>query len=67
MLLTTVTTLVVFANAIMGVAHVYGRVWFLFVFLAVSPALIVQDFRPRFFPSPVRRRDTRGPAPLIKT
>lgn len=66
-LLTTVTTLVVFANAIMGVAHVYGRVWFLFVFLAVSPALIVQDFRPRFFPSPVRRRDTRGPAPLIKT
>ena len=66
-LLTTVTTLLVFANAVMGVAHVYGRVWFLFVFLAVSPALAVGVPNPRIFPSPVPRRDTRGPTPLIKT
>ncbi|ANI77557.1 MULTISPECIES: O-antigen ligase family protein [Sphingobium] len=39
-LLTTVTAVVVFANATMGVAHVYGRAWFLFIYLAVSPALI---------------------------
>ena len=47
-LLTTVTTVVVFANALMGQPHVYGRVWFLFIFLAVSPALItVGAPRPR--------------------
>lgn len=39
-LLTTVTIVVVFANAIMGVPHVYGRFWFLFILLAVSPTLI---------------------------
>lgn len=39
-LLTTVTIVVTFANALMGVPHVYGRSWFLFIFLAVSPALI---------------------------
>ncbi|SCW72397.1 hypothetical protein SAMN02927924_02338 [Sphingobium faniae] len=38
--LTIFTTVIVFANAIMGVPHVYGRAWFLFIFLAVSPALI---------------------------
>ncbi|HKY80749.1 MAG TPA: O-antigen ligase family protein [Sphingobium sp.] len=37
---TTVTIVLTFANAIMGVPHVYGRSWFLFVFLAISPALI---------------------------
>lgn len=39
-LLTTVTIVVTFANALMGVPHVYARSWFLFIFLAVSPALI---------------------------
>lgn len=44
-LLTTVTAVVVFANATIGVAHVYGRAWFLFIYLAVSPALIWNSAR----------------------
>ena len=65
-LLTTVTTLMVFANAVMGVAHVYNRAWFLFVFLAVSPALRVQILSPNVLPFFGRPRSARGPAPLIK-
>lgn len=42
-LLTIVTTTVVCANAFMGAPHVYGRAWFMFVFLAVSPALRLQS------------------------
>lgn len=67
-LLTIVTTLVVFANAIMGMPHIYGRCWFLFVFLAVSPALVGQGVvNPRFFPSPAQRRGMRGSLPPLES
>ncbi|HWV11794.1 MAG TPA: hypothetical protein VN110_00700, partial [Sphingobium sp.] len=39
-MLTIVTTILVSANAFMASPHVYGRAWFMFAFLAVSPALI---------------------------
>ena len=67
-LLTIVTTLVTFANAVMGMPHVYGRCWFLFVFLAVSPALIGPGvISPRFLPSPSQRRGMRGHLPPLES
>lgn len=67
-LLTIVTTLVVFANAIMGMPHIYGRCWFLFVLLAVSPALVGQGApNPRFFPTPSQRRGARSALPPLES
>ena len=67
-LLTTITILVAFANAVMGMPHVYGRCWFLFVFLALSPSLIGQGvIDPRFLPSPAQRRGMRGRLPPLQS
>lgn len=66
-LLTTATTVVVFANALMGQPHVYGRVWFLFIFLAVSPALIIAGSpRPRRIGLPAAPNMSRGQAPPLR-
>ncbi|WP_022683594.1 O-antigen ligase family protein [Sphingobium bisphenolivorans] len=63
-LLTTVTIVLVFANATLGVPHVYGRAWFLSIFLAVSPALIWYGPTRRVPAStPMTRRPVRGAAP----
>ncbi len=67
-MLTTVTTVVVFANALMGQPHVYGRVWFLFIFLAVSPALITAgSLRPQPAPALGGSGLARGSTPSLRT
>lgn len=67
-LLTIVTTLLTFANAVMAMPHVYGRCWFLFVFLAVSPALVGRGvINPRFIPFPTQRRGMRSTLPPLES
>ncbi|KFG90450.1 putative membrane protein [Sphingobium herbicidovorans NBRC 16415] len=67
-LLTIFTTVVTFANALMAMPHTYGRCWFLFVFLAVSPALVGQGvINPRLFPSTTQRRGTRSTLPPLES
>lgn len=67
-LVTTVTILSIFANIVMGMPHVYGRCWFLFIFLALGPALVRQGvIDPRFLPSPAQRRGMRRRLPPLNS
>ncbi|GLV22693.1 hypothetical protein TomMM35A_25390 [Sphingobium sp. TomMM35A] len=66
-LLTTVSISVTLANALMGMPHVYGRCWFLMIFLAISPSLLRQGaLEDHFVPLSKQCRGAQRPVPPLR-